>query len=335
MPIKTAFTDLIGVEVPIVQGGMHHVGFAEMAAAVSNAGGLGIVTSITITMANPEDPIGALRREIRKCFTLTSKPFGVNVTILPLLGKVDMDGIVRAIIEEGVKVVETAGRNPEKVVKQFKAAGVIVMHKCTSIRHALTAERVGADMISMDGFDCGGHPGEDDVGNWVLLPKAARMLKIPFIASGGCADGKQLAAAIALGACGMNMGTRFMATKEAPIKDGIKKTLVEKDERDTTHIFRTMKNTERVFKNSATVEVRAIEKEFPGQFKKIRHLVQGENYRISFQETGNSDDSCWSCGQSIGLIEDVPTCKELLDDIVGEAESILMKQQSFVISSKL
>jgi len=332
MPIKTAFTEMVGVEVPILQGGMHHVGFAEMAAAVSNAGGLGIVTSITITQANPDDPIGALRREIQKCRTMTDKPFGVNVTILPLLGKVDMDGIVRSIIEEGVKVVETAGRNPEKYVKMFKDAGVVVIHKCTSIRHALTAQRVGADMISMDGFDCGGHPGEDDVGNWVLLPKAARKLDIPFLASGGCADGKQLAAAIAMGACGMNMGTRFMATKEAPILDNIKNTLVEKDERDTTHIFRSMKNTERVFKNSATMEVRKIEAEFPGQFKKIRHLVQGDNYRVSFQETGNADDSCWSCGQSIGLIESVPTCKELLDDIVSEAESILTKSPSFVVS---
>jgi len=254
MPLQTAFTKLTGCEVPIVQGGMHHVGFAEMAAAVSNAGGLGIVTSITITQANPDDPIGALRKEIRKCRSLTDKPFGVNVTILPILGKVDMDGIVNAIIEEGVKVVETAGRNPEKVVKMFKAAGVVVIHKCTSIRHALTAQRVGADMISMDGFDCGGHPGEDDVGNWVLLPKAARKLGIPFIASGGCADGKQLAASLALGACGMNMGTRFMATKEAPIVEGIKQCLVDNDERQTTHIFRSHKNTERVFKNKTTME---------------------------------------------------------------------------------
>jgi len=305
-----------------------------MAAAVSNAGGLGIVTSITITQANPDDPIGALRKEIRKCRSLTDKPFGVNVTILPILGKVDMDGIVNAIIEEGVKVVETAGRNPEKVVKMFKAAGVVVIHKCTSIRHALTAQRVGADMISMDGFDCGGHPGEDDVGNWVLLPKAARKLGIPFIASGGCADGKQLAASLALGACGMNMGTRFMATKEAPIVEGIKQCLVDNDERQTTHIFRSHKNTERVFKNKTTMEVRAIEEQHPGDFKKIWHLVKGDNYRKSFQETGDDQSSCWSCGQSIGLIEDVPSCKELLTDIVKEAEEILLNQSSFVVQPK-
>lgn len=335
MPIKTRFTEVVGVEVPVVQGGMHHVGFAEMAAAVSNAGGLGIITSITIFQKYPKDPVGGLRAEIKKCRTLTDKPFGVNVTLMPMLGKVDMPAIVQAIIDEGIKVVETAGQNPEPVVKQFKQAGVIVIHKCTSIRHALTAERIGCDFISVDGFDCGGHPGEDDVGNWVLLAKAGSKLAIPFLASGGCANGKQLAASLAMGACGMNMGTRFMATKEAPIHDGIKKALVDADERDTTHIFRTLRNTERVFKNKTTLEVREIETKHPGDIKAIMHLVQGDKYRKSFQETGDSTESCWSCGQSLGLIEDVPTCKELLQDIVKEAEGILLKQPSFVVTSKL
>lgn len=335
MPIKTKFTEAVGIEVPVIQGGMHHVGFAEMAAAVSNAGGLGIITSITITQMYPDDPIAGLKSEIRKCRTLTDKPFGVNLTLLPIIGKVDMPAIVQCVIDEGVKVVETAGRNPEPVVKQLKAAGVIVVHKCTSIRHAITAEKIGCDFISMDGFDCGGHPGEDDVGNWVLLAKAGSKLRIPFLASGGCADGKQLAAALAMGACGMNMGTRFMATKEAPIHENIKKTLVDADERDTTHIFRTLGNTERVYKNKTTLEVREIESKTPGSFKAISHLVKGDNYKKSFQVTGDATDSCWSCGQSLGLIESVPTCKELLQDIVKEAEGILLKQPSFVVASKL
>lgn len=335
MPLRTKLTELCGIEHPLVQGGMHHVGFAEMAAAVSNAGGLGIITSITITQKYPEDEIGGLRREIQKCRTLTDKPFGVNVTLLPAIGKSDMPGIIQCIIDEKITVVETAGRSPEPVLKQLKAAGIIVMHKCTAIRHALSAARAGVDIISMDGFDCGGHPGEDDVGNWVLLPLAARRLGIPFVASGGCADGKQLAAALALGACGMNMGTRFMATKEAPIHDNIKQTLVKASEMDTTHIFRTLGNTERVYKNQQTQKVRAIEHEHPGQIKKIIHLVKGDLYRQSFQETGDADSSCWSCGQSIGLIEDIPTCKDLLNDIVSEAEEILKKGPSFVVASKL
>jgi nitronate monooxygenase len=248
----------------------------------------------------------------------------------------DMDGIIRTIIEEGVKVVETAGRAvPKETMAKFKEAGIIVMHKCTSIRHALSAQKGGVDVISMDGFDCGGHPGEDDVGNWVLLPLAARRLDIPFIASGGCADGKQLAAALALGACGMNMGTRFMATKEAPIVDGIKNALVEADERSTTHIFRSMGNTERVFKNPVVTKIQELEREFPGDFKKIANLVKGENYRKAFQEHGDPTDSAWSCGQSIGLIEDNPTCKELLSDIVSEAEQILNQGASFVTHSRL
>lgn len=333
MPLKTTLTELCGIKHPIIQGGMHYVGYAEMAAAVSNAGGLGIVTSITITASNPDDPLGALRAELEKCKRLTDKPFGVNVTLLPMMGKVDIPAIVQTIIDCKVKVVETAGQNPGEVIKQCKAAGIPVIHKCTSIRHAVTAARQGADCISMDGFDCGGHPGEDDVGNWVLLAKAGQKLGIPFVASGGCATGSQLAAALALGACGMNMGTRFMATKEAPVHDGIKKGLVEADERSTTHVFRSMKNTERVFKNRVSEEVRKIESEHPGDFSKISHLVAGVNYKKSFQETGDITNSVWSCGQSLGLIEDVPTCKELIESIVGEAETILSKQSSFIVAA--
>lgn len=231
--------------------------------------------------------------------------------------------------------METAGRNPEKVIKKFKDAGIIVIHKCVAVRHALTAARVGADMISMDGFDCGGHPGEEDVGNWVLLAQAAQELKVPFVASGGNATGSQLAAALAMGAEGVNMGTRFMATKEAPIHDGIKKALVDAKVTDTTHIFRTLGNTERVFKNKAVMEVRDIESKHPGDFSKIAHLVKGDNYRVSFQETGDPLSSCWSCGQSIGLIKDIPTCKELCDSVVAEAEDIIRNRLASCLTSKL
>lgn len=311
---------------------MHHVGFAEMAAAVSNAGGLGIITSITIVMAHPEDGIAGLAAEIRKCRTMTDKPFGVNVTLLPMLGNVDMDGIIDTIIAEGVPVVETAGRSPAAIVKKLKDAGIVVMHKCTSIRHALSAKKNGVDVISMDGFDCGGHPGEDDVGNWVLLPLAARKLGLPFIASGGCSDGKQLAAALAFGACGVNMGTRFMATKEAPITDGIKEALVAADERSTTHVFRSMNNTERVFNNPVVQKVREMESEFPGDFSKIKDLVKGDNYKKAFLETGDPNNSVWSCGQSIGLIDDCPSCEDLLNDIVAEAEEVLTRGPSYIVA---
>jgi len=328
MPIKTKLTEALGIQYPVIQGGMHYVGYAEMAAAVSNAGGLGIITALTV--AQPPRGKEALRDEIRKCRTLTDKPFGVNLTLLPVGVAPDYEGIIQVCIDEGIKVVETAGRNPEKVIKKFKEAGIYVIHKCVALRHAHTAARQGADMISMDGFDCGGHPGEEDVGNWVLLASAARELKIPFVASGGCATGRQLAAALAMGAEGVNMGTRFMATKEAPILDGIKQALVKAKASDTTHVFRTLGNTERVYKNAMALQVRDIEKEHPGQFDKIKHLVSGENYRKSFQETGNPDDSVWSCGQSIGLINDIPTCQDLVRDICTEAEEILRRSQGLL-----
>merc|ERR1719217_1750221 len=228
----------------------------------------------------------ALRDEIRKCRTLTDKPFGMNLTLLPVGVPPDYDGVIQVCIEEGIKVMETAGRVPKpELVKQMKAAGIYIIHKCVAVRHAQTAARLGADMISMDGFDCGGHPGEEDVGNWVLLAQAAQELQIPFLASGGGATGRQLAAALAMGAEGINMGTRFMATKEAPIHQNIKEAIVKAKVTDTTHIFRTLGNTERVFKNKTAMEVREIESKQPGDFEAIRHLVLGANYKVSFQET--------------------------------------------------
>jgi nitronate monooxygenase len=247
------------------------------------------------------------------------------------------EGIVKVLIEEGIKIVETAGRDPSPVLVPLKKAGCIVIHKCVAIRHALSAAKVGADMISMDGFDCGGHPGEEDVGNWVLLAKAGQVLKakgIPFIASGGCATGKQLAAALAMGAEGMNMGTAFMATKEAPIHAGIKQALVDADERSTTHVFRTLGNTERVFKNAQAEKVRAIEAEHPGEFDKVWPYVKGELYRQSFQESGDPESSVWSCGQSIGLIDEVMSCKQLVRSIVDEAAGIIQHRlQGLVVSA--
>ena len=318
MVLQTELTKALGIKYPIVQGGMHYVGYASMAAAVSNAGGLGLLTALT--QPNPE----ALRAEIKKTRTLTDKPFGVNITLLPLgANRPDFAGIVRVIIEEGVKVVETAGRNPEKVIKSLKAAGVYVIHKCVAIRHALTAQRMGADMVSVDGFECGGHPGEEDVTNWILLAKAGKVLSIPFIASGGCGDGSQLAAALMLGAAGINMGTRFIATKEAPVKEEIKQALVGADERQTTLVLRTLKNTERVFKNKTALKVQEIEGQNPGEIGPIYPLLKGENYRKAFQDTGDSQAAVFSCGQVIGLINDIPTCAELCKRISDDAEGAI------------
>lgn len=320
--LKTKLTEALGIKHPIIQGGMHYVGYAEMAAAVSNAGGLGLITALTV--AQPPRGKEALRDEIRKCKQLTDKPFGVNITLLPVGVPPDYPGIIQVIMEEGIKVVETAGRAlPKELMKGLKDCGTFVIHKCTTVRHAHSAARAGVDMISMDGFDCGGHPGEEDIGNWVLLAQAGRELKIPFVASGGIACGSQLAAALAMGAEGINMGTRFMATREAPLHENVKTALRDAKVSDTTHIFRTMGNTERVYKNRAAEEVRAIEAQHPGEFDKIHHLVKGENYRQSFQETGDMQSSCWSCGLSIGLIDDVPTCQELVEGIVAEAEDII------------
>ena len=323
MPITTKLTRALGIKHPIIQGGMHYVGYAPLVAAVSNAGGIGLVTALT--QPSPED----LEKEIRKTKSLTSKPFGVNLTLLPALAPPNYNEYADVVEEEmksgQLRMIETAGhvQGLEPFVKQFQSAGAYIIHKCTQVRHAKSAERMGVDCISMDGFDCAGHPGEMDIGNWILFAKAARELNVPFVASGGCADGKQLAAAIAMGAEGMNMGTRFMATTEAPVHENIKQALVDADEMGTTLVMRSMRNTERVFKNKAAEQVVEIEKEFPGDFSKIHHLVKGDNYRKVFQETGNVDDGVWSAGPVMGLIDSVVSCEALLEGIVEEAEDII------------
>jgi len=316
MVFQTKLTEALGIQHPIVMGGMHYVGYAELAASVSNAGGIGFITALT--QPTPEK----LREEIQKCKKLTNKPFGVNFTLLPSLRPPNYGAFADVIINEGVKVVETAGRKPDDFIKLFKDNGIYVIHKCVQVKHALHAQKLGVDCISMDGFECGGHPGEKDVGNWVLLPSAAKQLGIPFIVSGGCATGSQLLAALALGAEGMNMGTRFIATRESCVHNNIKEAIVNATENDTTLVMRSLKNTERVFLTPSAMKVREIESKKPGDIMAIRHLVTGQNYKKSFHETGDTD-SVWSCGQSIGLVDDVPTVRNLVNRIVFEAENIL------------
>ncbi|MBI1187243.1 MAG: nitronate monooxygenase [Alphaproteobacteria bacterium] len=318
--MKTRITELFGIEHPIIQGGMHYVGFAEMAAAVSEAGGLGIITGLT--QGTPDK----LAAEIARCRDMTNKPFGVNLTFLPAVTPPDYPGFVEAIIKGGVKIVETAGNNPQKWLPAMKEAGVRVIHKCTSVRHSLKAEAIGCDAVSVDGFECGGHPGEDDVPNFILLPRAAEELKIPFVASGGMADGRSLVAAMALGAEGMNMGTRFIATKEAPVHENVKQALVAASELDTRLIMRPLRNTERVL-NNAAVE-RLLEKERTlGEkltFADIIEEVAGVYPRI--MKSGEMDAGGWSCGMVAGLIHDIPTVKELIDRTIAEAEGLLRKR---------
>jgi nitronate monooxygenase len=316
--LKTRFTELLGIEHPIVQGGMQWVGRAELASAVSNAGGLGILTGLT--QPTPQ----ALKDEIARCRQMTSKPFGVNLTILPTLKPIPHDEYAQAIIDSGIKIVETAGSNPAKYIGMFKQAGIKVLHKCTAVRHALTAERHGADVISIDGFECAGHPGEDDVPNQILIPACVDKVKIPVIASGGFADGRGLAMALAMGAEGINMGTRFMATKEAPIHANVKQRIVEAGERDTALIFRTLRNTSRVFKNKVAEEVVRIEREKGPAMKidDVAHLVAGARGRTVYEE-GDTDLGVWSAGMVVGLINDVPSCRELISRIVSEAEAII------------
>jgi nitronate monooxygenase len=316
--MKTRITELFGIEHPIIQGGMHYVGYAELASAVSNAGALGILTGLT--QPTPE----ALTKEIARCREMTDRPFGVNLTILPAFRDIPYDEYLRAIVENGVKIVETAGRNPEPYLPALKAAGIRVIHKCTSVRHALKAERIGCDAASVDGFECGGHPGEDDVPNMILLPRAAEELSIPFVSSGGMADGRSLVASLALGADGMNMGTRFIATKEAPVHENVKLRLVEADELQTRLVMRPLRNTERVLVNAATEKVLEIEREKGTDLsiEDIRHLVAGTQGRKVLQD-GEMDAGVWSCGMVAGLIHDIPTCKELVDRIMAEAERII------------
>jgi len=316
--MKTRITELFGIQHPIIQGGMHYVGYAELAAAVSDAGALGIITGLT--QPTPED----LTREIARCREMTAKPFGVNLTILPTFRDVPYAEYTQAIVESGVKIVETAGRNPEPFLPVLKAAGVRVIHKCTSVRHALKAQRIGCDAASVDGFECGGHPGEDDIPNMILLPRAAEELSIPFVSSGGMADGRSLVASLALGADGMNMGTRFIATREAPVHDNVKRALVEADELQTRLIMRPLRNTERVLDNAAVEKVLEIERKKGRDvtIEDIRPFVAGEQSRKVLQE-GDLDAGAWSCGMVAGLIHDIPTCKELIDRIMTEAEDIV------------
>ncbi|HEX2594602.1 MAG TPA: nitronate monooxygenase family protein [Rhizomicrobium sp.] len=315
--MKTRITELFGIEHPIIQGGMHYVGFAEMAAAVSEAGGLGIITGLT--QGTPEK----LANEIARCREMTSKPFGVNLTFLPAVTPPDYPGLIKAIIDGGVKIVETAGNNPQKWLPVLKENGIKVIHKCTSVRHSLKAEGIGCDAISVDGFECGGHPGEDDVPNFILLPRAAEELKIPFVASGGMADARSLVAALAMGAEGMNMGTRFMATKEAPIHDNVKQALVNASELDTRLIMRPLRNTERVLTNKGVEKLLATEKEKGASltFADIAAEVAGVYPRILVN--GEMDAGGWSCGMVAGLIHDIPTVKELIDRIMREADEII------------
>jgi NADH:quinone reductase (non-electrogenic) len=315
--MKTRITELFGIEHPIIQGGMHFVGLAELAAAVSQAGGLGIVTALT--QPTPEK----LAAEIAKCRSMTNKPFGVNLTFLPSFTARPYAEYIQAIIEGGVRIVETAGRSPEEHMPSMKSAGITVIHKCTSVRHALKAERIGCDAVSVDGFECGGHPGEDDIPNMILLPRAADDLSIPFIASGGMADARSLVAALALGAEGINMGTRFMATKEAPIHDNVKAAIVAASELDTRLVMRPLRNTERVLNNAGVEHVLRIEREKGADLTiaDIHDQVAGIYPRVMID--GDMDAGAWSCGMVAGLIHDVPSCRELIDRIMSEAELLI------------
>lgn len=316
--MKTRITELLGIEHPIVQGGMMWVGTAEMASAVSNAGGLGMITALT--QPTPD----ALRREIERCRTMTDKPFGVNLTILPSITPPPYAEYRQAIIDMGVKIVETAGYKPQEHVDHFKENGIIVLHKCTAVRHALSAERMGVDAISIDGFECAGHPGEDDIPGLILIPAAADKVKIPMLASGGFGDGRGLVAALALGAEGINMGTRFCATKEAPIHDTMKQAMVDADERSTELIFRTYRNTARVAKNLISNQVVANEAEGK-PFEAIAHLVKGARGKEGL-DSGDVDHGIWTAGMVLGLIHDIPTCKELIDRIMADAHQIIAQR---------
>lgn len=318
--MKTKITELFGIEHPIIQGGMHYVGFAELAAAVSNAGGLGIITALT--QPSPD----ALAREIRRCREMTDKPFGVNLTFLPARVPPDYPGYLKAIVDGGVKIVETAGNNPVKWLPVLHEAGIKVIHKCTSVRHALKAESIGCDAVSVDGFECGGHPGEDDVPNFILLPRCADELRVPFVASGGMADGRSLVAALAMGASGINMGTRFVATQEAPVHQKVKEAIVAATELDTRLVMRPLRNTERVL-NNAGVE-RLLEKErrlgSDITFSDIAEEVAGIYPRV--MKDGELDVGAWSCGMVAGLIHDIPNVGELIGRIMRQAEEIVAER---------
>ncbi|MEP4486755.1 MAG: nitronate monooxygenase family protein [Halioglobus sp.] len=325
--MKTAITELFNIEHPIIQGGMHYVGFAELAAAVSNAGGLGTITGLT--QKTPED----LANEIAKCNDMTDKPFAVNLTFLPTVNAPDYPGYIDAIIKGGVRIVETAGRSPEQYMPAMKDAGIKVIHKCTSVRHSLKAQNIGCDAVSVDGFECGGHPGEDDIPNMILLPRAADELEIPFVASGGMADARSLVAAISMGAEGMNMGTRFIATKEAPVHDNVKAAIVAASELDTRLVMRPLRNTERVLNNDAVERILQKEQELGKdiEFKDIIEEVAGVYPKIMME--GEMEIGAWSCGMVAGLIHDIPTCQELVDRIMTESEEIITSRLASKLSA--
>lgn len=318
--MKTRITELFGIEHPIIQGGMHFVGLAEMASAVSNAGGLGIITGLT--QGTPEK----LAKEIARCKEMTDKPFGINMTFLPAVTPPDYEGLFKVIIESGVKAVETAGNNPAKWLPMLKEANIKVIHKCTAVRHALKAEKIGCDAVSVDGFECGGHPGEDDIPNFILLPRAAEELTIPFVSSGGMADARSLVASLAMGAEGMNMGTRFIATQEAPVHDNVKQAIVAASELDTRLIMRGLRNTERVLNNAGVEKLMEKERTLGAalKFEDIMPEVAGIYPRVMID--GDVEAGAWSCGMVAGLIHDVPTVKELIDRIMSEADDIISKR---------
>jgi len=322
--LKTRMTELFGIQHPIAMGGMQNVGKAELVSAVANAGGLGFLTALT--QPTPD----ALAREIERCRTMTDRPFGVNLTVLPSIDPPPYADYCRVIIESGVGIVETAGSNPRAYVEAFKAAGIKVLHKCVAVRHALSAERMGVDAVSIDGFECAGHPGEDDIPGLILIPAAADKLNIPILASGGFADGRGLVAALALGADGISMGTRFCATQEAPIHDAFKQRIVANDERETDLIFRTYRNTARVGRNSVSQQV--IERESRGlPFSDVAELVSGARGRAALA-SGDTEDGIWWAGMVQGLIHDVPTVAELIARIVDDAHEIVARRLNTVFT---
>ena len=325
--MKTRITEMFGIKHPIIQGGMHYVGFAELAAAVSNAGGLGIITALT--QKTPE----LLAKEIARCKDMTDKPIGVNLTFLPVVEAPDYPGYIDAIIDGGVKAVETAGNNPSKWLPILKENGIKVIHKCTTVRHSLKAESIGCDAVSVDGFECGGHPGEDDIPNMILLPRAAEELKIPFVASGGMSDARSLVASLAMGAEGMNMGTRFIATKDAPVHDNVKQAILNASELDTRLVMRPLRNTERVLNNKGVEKILEKEEKLGAhlKFEDIIKEVSGVYPKVMLE--GDMDAGAWSCGMVAGLIHDIPTVKELVDRIMEEAEDLIKQRLEGLLSA--
>ena len=323
--MRTRLTELLGIETPIICGGMMRVGTADLAAAVSNAGALGVMTALS------QPTLEGLESEIARCASLTDKPFAVNLTVGVVATEINYDDILDVIINSGVKILETAGRSPEPFMDRLKAAGIKVIHKCVTVRHALSAERIGVDVVSIDGFECAGHPGEQDVGGLVLFPATTQALEIPVVASGGIADGRGLVAALALGCEGINMGSRFLVTQEAPIHDAIKQKFVHMDENQTRLIFRSYRNTARVYRNSIADQVAEIEAR-GGEFAEVHSLVSGNNQDKAWQ-TGDIDAGMVTVGMCGGLINDIPTCQQLVQTIVSDAEQIVTGRLVSVVAN--